>query len=185
MNTSGINPILMGVAALAAIVAVLLYTQNSATRADLAALQSTRAAIESDAKAANERANVAERTIEEVKAEMARVQEANESVKHSVTQLRDQLDQVQIQANVARADFEAKLKSAADELAKAQADKQAADAAVARANEELAKERAAREAAQKAVEEASARAAEALAKERAARAASEGTSGSPPAPPAP
>ena len=86
---------------------------------------------------------------------MDRVRQESEQVKHSVTQLRVQLDQVQIQARTAREDLEAKLKTSDEQLSKAQ--------------EDLARERTARESAEKAAQQAQADAA----RERDARAAAE------------
>lgn len=146
MDKTTLNPLILGLTAVAIMAAGLLFWNNRTLSDDLATMKAARASVEREAKAATERANVAERSIEEVKAEMSKVQAANDAVNHSVTQLRNQLEQVQIQANTARGDLENRLKASGDELGKAQGDLQ-------RANDELAKERAAREAAQKSLTE--------------------------------
>lgn len=143
MERTNLHLLILGFAAIALVATVSLFLSNRTLNADLATMKAARASVEKEAKAANERANIAERSIEEIKAEMSRVQAANETVNHSVTQLRNQLEQVQIQANTARGDFEARLKTSGDELGKVQGD-------LARAQEDLAKERAAKEEAQKA-----------------------------------
>ncbi len=175
MDDTTLKPVLMGVAAVALLMSGLFFWNNRTLHTDLATMKAARASVEQEAKAANERANVAERSIEEIKAEMNKVQAANETVNHSVTQLRNQLEQVQLQANTAREDAEKRLKAGADELGKAQGE-------VARLADELTKERAAREQAQKSVGDVEARlqadlkqAQDAVTKERQAREAAERT----------
>lgn len=162
MNTSITGLIGLAVAALALAGCAVLYSRNTALGTELVAMEAGRAALQHDAKAATERANVAERSIEEAKAEVANVRKEGETLKHSITQLRDQLEQVQIQAKMAREDFEAKLKSNTDELTKAR------DAA-ARAADELNQARGERDAAGKAANDAAARAADELARTRSER----------------
>ena len=98
MDSSMVKVIGIGIAALAVLAAILLFSQNSSLRKELTSLHETQATLNHHAKGATERANVAERTMEETRAEMDRVRQESEQAKHSVTQLRVQLDQVQIQA---------------------------------------------------------------------------------------
>ena len=173
MDDTTLKPLLAGIAAMALIAAGLLFWNNRGLHDEIATLKAARASVEREAKAASERANVAERSMDEMKAEVSKVQAANETVNHSVTQLRSQLEQVQIQANTAREDAENRLRTSADELGKAQGE-------AARLKEDMGKERAARELAQKAAREADdrfqaelKRAQDDVAKERAAREAAE------------
>ena len=151
MTKSSLNPLLAGVAAVAIIAAGYFFMSNQYMAAELQSLKETSEGLKKDAQKATERANVAERSLEETKEDMAKVQASNDSVKHSVTQLRNQLEQVQIQANTAREDFEKKLKAQTDELSKAQAqvtelEKKASDLTADLANERKAKEAAEAEA---------------------------------------
>lgn len=173
MDDTTLKPLLMGIAAAALLAAGLLFWHNRGLHDEIATLKAARASVEREAKAANERANVAERSMDEMKAEVSKVQAANETVNHSVTQLRNQLEQVQIQANTAREDAENRLRTSADELGKAQGE-------AARLKEDMGKERAARELAQKTAREADdrfqaelKRAQDDVVKERAAREAAE------------
>lgn len=175
MDDTTFKPVLMGIAAVALLAAGMLFWNNRTLHGEIATLKAARSSIEKDAKAAGERANVAERSLEEIKGEMQKVQAANETVNHSVTQLRNQLEQVQIQANTAREDAENRVKTSADELGKAQAE-------AAKSREDLEKERAAREGAQKAMRDAEQRyqadlktARDEAARERAARETAERT----------
>lgn len=165
----------MGVTAVAVLMSGVLLWNSRTVHDELTTLTAARASLELDAKAANERANVAERSMEEMKAEMSKVQAANETVNHSVTQLRNQLEQVQIQTNTAREEAEQRLKATADELSKSQAE-------AARLSDDLAKERAARAQAQKSEQDAEVRfqndlkqARDDAARERLAREAAERT----------
>ena len=173
MDDTTIKPLLMGIAAVALLAAGLLFWDNRGLHDEIATLKAARASVEREAKAANERANVAERSMDEMKAEVSKVKAANETVNHSVTQLRNQLEQVQIQANTAREDAENRLKASADELGKAQGE-------AARLKDDIGNERAARELAQKTAREADdrfqaelKRAQDDAAKERTAREAAE------------
>jgi chromosome segregation ATPase len=155
MDDTTLKPLLAGIAAVALIAAGLLFWNNRGLHDEITTLKAARASVEREAKAASERANVAERSMDEMKAEVSKVQAANETVNHSVTQLRSQLEQVQIQANTAQGE-------------------------AARLKEDMGKERAARELAQKAAREADdrfqaelKRAQDDVAKERAAREAAE------------
>lgn len=175
MDDTTLKPLLMGVTAVAVLMSGVLFWNSRKVHEELTTLTAARASLEVDAKAANERANVAERSMEEMKAEISKVQAANETVNHSVTQLRNQLEQVQIQANTAREDADKRLKASADELSKAQGD-------VARLSDDLAKERAARAQAQKSEQDAEVRfqtdlkqARDDAARERSAREAAERT----------
>jgi chromosome segregation ATPase len=124
MDETKFNPLLLGVAVIALIAAALLFINNRSLDVELDTLRATRTALEGEAKAANERATVAQRSVDETKAEMDKVKVANEEVNHSVTQLRNQLEQVQIQSNTAREDFEKRLNASADELRQAQSEAQ-------------------------------------------------------------
>lgn len=177
MDNTTLNPLILGITAVAVLTSGLLLWNNRGLNDELEALKATRTVITNEAKAANERANVAERSMDEMKGELAKVQAANETVNHSVTQLRSQLEQVQIQANTAREDLEARIKTGADELGKAQGELQRVQGDLQHANDEAAKARTEKD---EAVTSAS-RLQDDLAKERAAREMAERTARDAPA----
>jgi chromosome segregation ATPase len=147
MDKTTINPILIGVTAVAVIIAGWTIWHNRTLNGELDGLKAVRASMEREVKAANERTVVAERSTDEIKSEMSRVQAANETINHSVTQLRNQLEQVQIQANTAREESEKRSKAAADELSKVQGDATWLKGETERLGQELARARAEKEAA--------------------------------------
>lgn len=173
MDDFKFNPVVLGVAAVAVILAAILFANNRSLSGELEALKATRGALEKEAKAANERANVAQRAVEEAKAETDKVKAANEQVNHAVTQLRNQLEQVQIQSNTAREDFEKRLTAGAEDLHKAQAETQRLTDEMGKANaarDEAEKQmRAIKDAAEQQVRDVEARLQAELAKERASR----------------
>lgn len=188
MDNTTVNPILIGATAVAVIIAGWTVWHDRTLSGELEAMKAARASVEREAKAANERANVAERSIDEIKSEMSKVQAANETINHSVTQLRNQLEQVQIQSNTSREDFEKRLKETGEELSKAQGDITWFKGEVDRLGQEVTKERSAKDAALtagKAAEEKLKtelkKAQDALASERNARSASSGSSTGAPA----